>query len=145
MSNIQKTAIDQLSIPVSPGELLDKISILTLKSERIQDADQLEYVSDERRLLTAVWQATGVSDSEHALAIQQLSDDLQIINAQLWDIEDQLRAYESKKNFSDDFVQLARAVYLTNDKRAAVKKSINELLGSRLREEKSYTDYQASE
>ncbi len=142
MTDISKPAIDQISIPVSPGELLDKISILKLKSARIHDAVQLEYVNDELLLLTAVWQATDVNNSEHASAIGQLSDELQSINAQLWDIEDQLRALESEKNFGNQFVELARAVYLTNDRRAAVKKSINERLGSRLREEKSYTDYQ---
>ncbi len=137
-----KPGIDQLNIPVSPGELLDKISILRLKAERMTDAVQLQHVNDELQLLQTVWQGAGVHGSELAHKIERLREQLQTTNSQLWDIEDRLRELEARKNFGAAFIELARQVYLTNDRRAAVKKQINELLGSRLQEEKSYRDYQ---
>ncbi len=141
MTDSDSQPIDQLNIPVSPGELLDKISILKLKSERISNAAQLEYVNHELQLLNAVWHSTGVHHSAQADETARLADELQAVNSQLWDIEDELRGKEAAGDFGDRFVQLARSVYITNDRRAAIKHSINELLGSRLREEKSYTDY----
>lgn len=135
-------AVDQLNIPVSPGELLDKLSILALKSERIQATDQLARVRDEWQLLNAVWQATGVHHSPQGAEIEQLRVQLQDVNGQLWEVEDRLRELEAGQDFGAEFVRLARSVYQTNDRRAAIKREINELLGSRLREEKSYSDYQ---
>ncbi len=145
MTDSEPSSIGQLSVPVSPGELLDKISILKLKSERITNPDQLEYVNHELQLLNELWFATGVHHTSLASEVARLSEELQAVNAQLWEIEDKLREYEAGNNFGDNFIQLARSVYITNDRRAAIKHSINQILGSQLREEKSYTDYQASE
>jgi hypothetical protein len=125
-----------LLVPVSPGELLDKITILRIKVARMQDAAKLANVKLELALLEDTWRGSGadkdVSQDEHAL---------QAVNERLWDIEDRLREKEARQTFDRDFIELARAVYVTNDERAAIKKRINEQLGSRLVEEKSYKPY----
>ena len=125
-----------LLVPVSPGELLDKITILRIKVARIQDAGKLANVKLELALLEDTWRASGadkdVSQDEHAL---------HSVNERLWDIEDRLREKEARQTFDRDFIELARAVYVANDERAAIKKRINLQLGSRLVEEKSYKQY----
>lgn len=124
-------------VPVSPGELLDKITILRIKVARMQDAVKLANVKLELSLLEQTWRESGfaaqeVSADEHAL---------QNVNERLWDIEDRIRDKEAKQSFDRDFIELARAVYVSNDERAAIKKRINSQLGSRLVEEKSYKQY----
>ena len=124
-------------IPVSPGELLDKITILRIKAARILDAAKLANVKLELALLEQAWNDAGggaydVSQHQHAL---------QHVNEQLWDIEDRIREKEAKQTFDREFIELARAVYVSNDERAAIKRRINELLGSRILEEKSYKPY----
>jgi len=124
-------------VPISPGELLDKITILRIKSARIVDPAKLVNVRLELELLEKIWQEQGeptsaVSAEEHAL---------QGVNERLWDIEDQIRDKEAAQSFDHEFIQLARSVYLSNDERAAIKKRINTQLGSRITEEKSYTPY----
>ena len=125
-----------LLVPVSPGELLDKITILRIKVARIQEAAKLANVKLELALLQDTWRASGaesdVSQDEHAL---------QAVNERLWDIEDRLRDKEARQTFDRDFIELARAVYVANDERAEIKKRINLQLGSRLVEEKSYKQY----
>jgi hypothetical protein len=125
-----------LLVPVSPGELLDKITILRIKVARIQDAGKLANVKLELALLEDTWRASradkDVSQDEHAL---------HSVNERLWDIEDRLREKEARQTFDRDFIELARAVYVANDERAAIKKRINLQLGSRLVEEKSYKQY----
>jgi len=128
-----------ISVPVSFGELIDKLTILEIKSERIGDPAKVANVRDELQLLDETWRdnpasATGIS-AERA--------ELKRINEALWEIEDEIRLKEKAKAFDARFVELARAVYHTNDRRAAVKRAINEKLGSRLVEEKSYQDYKA--
>ncbi len=123
--------------PISPGELLDKVTILQIKSENIQDAVKLENVNIERKALQSVV-------SKHIPQTQKLQDltaALLAVNKELWVIEDDIRDCERTGDFGDTFVQLARAVYVTNDKRADLKKQINTQMGSKLVEEKSYTDY----
>lgn len=137
-------AINEISIPVSPGELLDKISILKLKAQHIHDAGQLQHVQHELSLLNASWQATGVSASSQADRVLELSAELEQVNARLWDIEDALRAREAQQAFDTEFIELARQVYITNDHRAALKKMVNQLLGSQIQEEKSYSHYAQS-
>ena len=115
-------------VPVSPGELLDKITILRIKVARMQDAVKLANVKLELSLLEQTWRESGcaaqdVSADEHAL---------QHVNERLWDIEDRIRDKEAKQSFDRDFIELARAVYVSNDERAAIKKRINLQLGSRL-------------
>jgi len=124
-------------VPISPGELLDKITILRIKAARIPDAAKLANVKLELGLLEATWRDSGcaagnLAQEEHAL---------QRVNEQLWDIEDRIRDKEAKQTFDREFIELARAVYVSNDERAAIKKRINAQLGSRIVEEKSYRQY----
>ncbi|MCY3852123.1 MAG: DUF6165 family protein [Gammaproteobacteria bacterium] len=129
--------MEQISVPVSPGELVDKITILEIKAERITDEEKLKNVKTELELLVQVWEAA----SADAEAVLPLKETLKGINQTLWDIEDQIRVKESKQEFDQEFINLARSVYVQNDQRAAAKKQINVLLGSRIKEEKSYAEY----
>ncbi len=123
-------------VPISPGELLDKITILRIKSERIRDAVKLDNVRLELELLERTWRdACGAAD----LATDEQA--LQSVNERLWEIEDRIREKEALRCFDAEFIELARSVYIENDERAAVKKRINVALGSRLIEEKSYQQY----
>jgi Family of unknown function (DUF6165) len=129
--------MQDIMVPISPGELLDKITILRIKVARIQEAAKLANVKLELALLEQTWRDSGcatpgVTADEHAL---------QQVNERLWDIEDRIRDKEGKQSFDRDFIELARSVYVCNDERAAVKKRINVHLGSRLVEEKSYKQY----
>jgi hypothetical protein len=127
----------ELHVPVSPGELLDKITILRIKSQRIQDAAKLANVRVELELLERTWATLG-QGLEQVAADEQA---LQAVNEQLWDIEDRIRDKEAAGSFDQDFIALARAVYHRNDERAAIKRRINVALGSRIVEEKSYRPY----
>jgi len=122
-------------IPVSAGELLDKISILQIKEVRIEDPAKRANVQRELVLLRAAWQASPAA----AVDVGAERAQLERINAALWEIEDAIRACERARRFDARFIELARAVYQTNDRRAAVKRRLNEKLGSALVEEKSYT------
>ncbi len=124
-------------VPVSPGELLDKITILRIKVARIQDAAKLANVKLELSLLEQTWKDSGAAAHDVALDERALEN----INGQLWDIEDRIRDKEARQTFDREFIELARAVYICNDERAAIKKRINLQLGSRLVEEKSYKQY----
>lgn len=126
-----------LLTPVSPGELLDKLTILDIKTERITDAAKLANVRRERELLEQVWQNSGLETG----SVRELRAALKAINEKLWTIEDEIRDEERAGRFGDRFIQLARAVYVTNDERAAIKKLINQSLGSEIIEEKSYRQY----
>ncbi|MBS0557461.1 MAG: hypothetical protein JSR27_08630 [Proteobacteria bacterium] len=128
-----------ISTPVSFGELIDKITILEIKSEQMRDAAKLANVRAERDLLDATWAQHPASRTDIAAERAQLKQ----INQQLWDIEDEIRVKEKAQEFDARFIELARAVYFTNDQRAAVKRAINVKLGSQLVEEKSYQDYGA--
>ncbi len=121
-----------------PGELIDKITILEIKTVQITDAAKLENIRIELSTLESARDAALPSSSELSGLTEQLKEN----NEALWGIEDDIRDCERDKDFSDKFIQLARAVYKTNDKRAALKRDINVLLGSRLVEEKSYSDYE---
>ena len=129
--------MDQLMAPVSPGELLDKITILEIKSERIADPQKNANVRTELNMLNAIW-VQGVP-AEVDLSAQRAA--LKAVNEQLWEIEDDIRDEERAKRFERRFVELARSVYVTNDERARIKKEINLALGSVIVEEKSYSDY----
>ncbi|MDE2055192.1 MAG: hypothetical protein KGI62_10980 [Xanthomonadaceae bacterium] len=128
-----------ISAPVSYGELIDKITILEIKSERMTDAAKLANVRDELQLLNALWKG----DPASRTGISAERAELKLINEALWEIEDEIRVKERDRAFDARFIELARAVYHTNDQRAAVKRAINLKLGSRLVEEKSYQDYSA--
>ena len=126
-----------LMVPISPGELIDKITILEIKSQRMTDAAKLHNVRTELALLTDTWRASPFAATD----IRAEWDALREVNGKLWDIEDRIRDQERDGNFGEVFIELARAVYVTNDERAALKKKINTKLGSTLVEEKSYADY----
>jgi hypothetical protein len=125
---------DNLHIPASIGEVVDKITILELKAARLS-GERLANVERERELLVGCLEAAGLAIAEDLIA------ELRRINAQLWTIEDDIRDLEARRDFGEAFIALARAVYVTNDARAAVKRRINELHGSALVEEKLYADY----
>lgn len=120
-------------VPVSWGELLDKISILQIKQRRIADPTALAHVSAEHALLTAV-AAPALARAEVMERFAQLT----AVNETLWTVEDAIRAEDAAGRFGPEFVRLARAVYAENDRRAAIKRTLNDLLGSELVEEKSY-------
>ncbi|SEM59878.1 hypothetical protein SAMN04488003_10256 [Loktanella fryxellensis] len=126
--------MNEIMVPTSPGELIDKLTILRLKAEQMTDRDKLANVQHEQAVLTRIAQAA-LPDSDD---LQALWDALYEINADLWAVEDDIRACEARGDFGAGFVALARAVYVTNDERAAIKKRINQLLGSAIVEEKSY-------
>jgi hypothetical protein len=126
-----------LNVPTSPGEFLDKLSILEIKSERMSDPAQLAHVRRELELLRSTWAGSpfGTRDVSAPLA------ELKQVNESLWEIEDRIRAREAERRFDAEFVELARSVYRTNDRRAAIKRELNLALGSEILEEKSYTKY----
>jgi hypothetical protein len=125
--------------PVSAGELIDKITILRVKAQRIDDPGKVANVQTELALL----EATAAHELRHSAELEALTSDLTDINAALWDIEDGKRDCERRQDFGPDFVALARRVYIDNDRRAAVKRQINMLVGSDIVEEKSYKPYLA--
>ena len=124
-------------VEIAPGELIDKITILEIKSVRITDAGKLGHVHDELALLTAAHDRAIVPSTELAA----LTAELKAVNEALWQIEDEIRLCERAGDFGQHFVQLARAVYRNNDRRSGLKRQINELLGSQLLEEKAYVHY----
>jgi hypothetical protein len=127
----------ELLVPISPGELIDKITILEIKSQRMNDAAKLHNVRTELSLLSDTWRASPFSATDISAEWAGLRD----VNGKLWDIEDRIRDKERDGLFDAEFIELARAVYFTNDERAAIKKQINTKLGSVLVEEKSYAEY----
>lgn len=129
--------MNQILIPISPGELLDKITILEIKSARIGSAEKKANVDKELGLLNKVWSSAVTEDAE----IIAMRAELKSINEALWVIEDEIRDEERARRFSERFIELARSVYVTNDQRGDVKKRINLHLKSDIVEEKSYQDY----
>ena len=126
-----------ITVEIAPGELIDRITILEIKSERFSDAVKLQNVREElKKLIEARDRNVAMSRQLSGLAAQ-----LKAVNEGLWQIEDDLRACERQLDFGSRFVELARSVYRENDQRALLKRQINLLLGSRLIEEKSYTPY----
>jgi hypothetical protein len=124
-------------VEIAPGELIDKITILEIKSERIADAGKLKNVRVELDVLAAARDAAMAASAELA----DLTARLKQVNQALWEIEDAIRDCERGQDFGPKFIELARSVYHSNDRRAALKRQINELLGSKLIEEKSYAAY----
>ena len=131
--------MSELLVPVSYGELLDKIAILEIKSERMTDPAKLANVRRELEALRATWAAHPASRED----IAPLRAALKAVNERLWVIEDDIRLKEKAQAFDAEFVRLARSVYVENDERARIKKQINLALGSAYVEEKSYQDYRA--
>ena len=127
----------EIHVPISPGELIDKITILQIKAARITDAAKVANVRHELALLEATWRASPYSSHD----IEKHWSGLRRVNEKLWDVEDLLRDKERAHTFDQEFIELARAVYFTNDERAAIKREINTKLGSKIVEEKSYAAY----
>lgn len=125
-----------ISVPISTGELFDRISILEIKNERLSRPEQRANVSRELQLLRA-----RMADQGFVPQVWPLFAELRVVNETLWDIEESIRDCERRKDFGPEFIQLARAVYHNNDRRAAIKRKINDLTDSALHEEKSYTTY----
>ncbi|MGN2244355.1 DUF6165 family protein [Frateuria sp. GZRR33] len=129
-----------IQVPVSYGELIDKITILEIKARQISDPAKLANVRNELDLLNATWANDAASQTDIADERARLL----AVNEDLWDIEDRIRLKEKAQAFDAEFIELARSVYFRNDVRAAVKREINLKLGSQLVEEKSYQDYRPS-
>ena len=127
-----------IRIEVGTGELIDKITILKIKSDRITDAGKLSNIRHELDALTREREANVPQSAE----LDRLEADLRAVNEALWVIEDDIRACAAKKDFGETFIALARSVYRENDKRAALKRQINDVTGSTIVEEKSYTEFE---
>ena len=128
---------EDIKIPVSSGELIDKISILKIKRKKIINKSKLQNINHELSLLNKIYKNNFKKNKKILLYEKKLIK----INKKLWDIEDKIRTLESKKTFNQQFINLARAVYVNNDERSEIKKKINKLTGSHLIEEKSYKSY----
>ncbi len=126
-----------VKIPVSVGELVDKITILEIKNKKIKDIKKLSNIKLELKLLNEFFRKKKLNTK----LIKKLKSHLYNVNLKLWNVEDKLRDHEYKNKFNQNFVKLARKVYFLNDKRSKIKKEINESLGSKIIEEKSYKEY----
>ena len=129
--------MNKILIEVSVGELLDKISILEIKKDKIKDPDKLSFISDELSKLKNELK----KNIKHDAKLDDLHQSLKIINLRLWDIEDEKRRCEKEKDFTENFIKLSRDVHILNDDRAKIKLEINNLTGSKIKEIKEYTSY----
>ena len=129
--------MNKILVEVSIGELLDKISILEIKQEKIKDPDKLKFINEEHSILKDQSNSNVKSDQK----LTDLFDLLKKINAKLWVIEDDKRQYEKEKDFTDSFIKLSRDVHFLNDDRAKIKLEMNNLTGSKIKEIKEYTSY----
>ena len=131
--------MSDIRVPISPGEMLDKITILRIKSERMSDPQKLSNVQLELQALQETWGASAYAQVDMEAEMTALLE----VNQRLWAIEDDIRDKERAQAFDTEFIRLARAVYFENDARAAIKRRINLKLGSSIVEEKSYAEYKA--
>lgn len=136
----------RIQVEIAPGELVDKLTILGIKLQNIKDPQKLTYIEKEWDVLNSSYlklQAV-LQDSSNYRSMADLDDlvqQLQCTNKQIWDIEDAIRDCERRRKFEEKFIDIARSVYITNDKRAAIKREINNLFDSDIAEQKSYTEY----
>ena len=124
-------------VPISWGELFDKITILQIKLDKLTSKNALNNVEREFKQLQSIL----IKYFPNSIEAKQLEEELKQINQQLWDIEDNIRDKERKRSFDDEFIQLARSVYIINDERSRIKRKINDIFGSEFVEEKSYSEY----
>jgi hypothetical protein len=129
--------MNKILVEVSVGELLDKISILEIKKEKIKDPDKLEYINDEHQILQEQYRSNVKND----VKLNELYQSLKIINSRLWTIEDDKRKCEKEKDFTENFIKLSRDVHILNDERAKIKLEINTHTGSKIKEIKEYFSY----
>ena len=122
---------------ISPGELLDKISILEIKLEKVKDKNSKKEIKKEYKILKGIQ----ICSTKMTGKIKDLFQSVKNVNIELWDIEDRLRIYEKNKDFSKNFIELARGVYFNNDKRSKIKSEINKILMSNIKEVKEYVQY----
>ena len=127
-----------ISVPISYGELFDKISILEIKAERLTDMAKLENVNDELRLLKEVVHRMVMDD---ALQVDAIFRKLKGVNQMIWEVEDKIRDFERRKAFDSEFIEAARSIYRLNDQRASIKRELNVMTSSQIVEEKSYSEY----
>lgn len=127
-----------MKIEVSNGEILDKITILVIKSKKITDPIKLKNINNELDELQPFLDVVGYESNS---TVNSLVKELESVNEKLWNVEDKLRDKERSKQFDDEFIKLARDVYFTNDERSRIKKNLNEVTNSKLVEEKSYQKY----
>ena len=128
---------NEIIVPISTGELIDKISILKIKKKKIKNKSKLKNIINELLLLNKILNKNFKKNNKILIYEKKLTQ----INKKLWDIEDKIRNLEAKKIFNKQFINLARSVYITNDKRSEIKRKINQLTGSNIKEEKSYKSY----
>ena len=133
MTNKSKKILSE----ISAGELLDKISILEIKLEKIEDKNNREEIKKEYKILKEIQNSSIKFDDK----IKELFNSIKVINIKLWNVEDELRICEKNKDFGKNFIELAREVYLNNDKRSKIKSEINKILGSNIKEVKQYVNY----
>ena len=133
MTNRSKKILSE----ISAGELLDKISILEIKLEKIEDKNNREEIKKEYKILKEIQNSSIKFDDK----IKELFNSIKVINIKLWNVEDDLRVCEKNKDFGKNFIELAREVYFNNDKRSKIKSEINKILGSNIREVKQYVNY----
>ena len=129
--------MNKILVEVSVGELLDKISILEIKKEKIKNPDKLKYISDEHKILEEQYRLNVKSDAK----LNELYQSIKIINSRLWTIEDDKRKCEKEKDFTEIFIKLSRDVHILNDERAKIKLEINNHTGSKIKEIKEYFSY----
>ena len=129
--------MNKILVEVSVGELLDKISILEIKKEKIKNVDKLKFIDDEYNILKEQFKKNIKADDK----LNKLFETLKDINKRLWTIEDQKRMYEKKSDFSDNFIKLSRDIHFLNDERANTKLKINDYTGSKIKEIKEYVSY----
>ena len=129
--------MNKILVEVSVGELLDKISILEIKQDKIKDLEKLKFINEEHSILNDQLSKNVKSDEK----LNSLFSSLKNINSKLWDIEDEKRQCEKDKNFTDQFIKLSRNVHFLNDDRAKIKLEINNYTGSKIKEVKEYTNY----
>jgi hypothetical protein len=129
--------MNKILVEVSVGELLDKISILEIKKEKIKDPDKLKYISDEHQILQEQYRLNVKND----IKLNDLYQSLKIINSRLWTIEDDKRKCEKEKDFTENFIKLSRDVHILNDERAKIKLEMNNHTGSKIKEIKEYFSY----
>ena len=129
--------MNKILVEVSVGELLDKISILEIKKEKIKDPDKLEYINDEHQILQEQYRSNVKND----VKLNELYQSLKIINSRLWTIEDDKRKCEKEKDFTENFIRLSRDVHILNDERAKIKLEMNNHTGSKIKEIKEYFSY----
>lgn len=130
-----------IKIPISAGELIDKITILELKKEYVKDKDKMGIINKELKLLNRELDYLYYDFPKLKRKLKSHKSELYKINSKLWDTENKLRVFESYKEFKEDFIEAARKVYIYNDKRSKIKNKINELLGSIISEVKDYSKY----